>query len=237
LRFRTPGHFALDGETASSTIGGTKLVIANLGRTSGKATIGVPTLKDCFKEGTVRGTCDAARFPVTDYRVVVAGPKPRAVHVISAVAANPAIATALSGSDWAGVKLGGVRDAVVVWRTEGSGTLTYQVPRGKAVTHVVLDATSLTAKRDGDTCVVEGTAGSGPAIVTLDQDCNVTIDPEAPAASATNTKATGTRVHSPRSGCCGAQATPTSPIAMALVVGLVLLRRRAVRQRSARASR
>ena len=69
-------------------------------------------MKDCFKEGTVRGQCYAARTPVTTYKLELAGPKPRAVHVITATDAKTAIAsTALSGNDYAGVNLTGMRDA------------------------------------------------------------------------------------------------------------------------------
>ena len=237
LRFRTPGHFALDGETATSTVGTTKLVISSVGRTSGKAELGVPTLKDCFKAGTVRGTCDAARFPVIDYRVVIAGPKPRAAHVISVAGAKTTVATSpLSGDGWAGVTLRGLRDASVVWRTSGSGTFTYRAPHG---THVILDApdktgmATITAKREGEGCVVEVAAGGSisarPAIVTLDAQCNVTADPEAPTTSSlagTKPTASSSRVRSPRSGCCGAQAAPGSSIAMTIVVVAVLWRHR-----------
>jgi len=40
------------------------LAIASLARSSGTPVIGTPSAKDCFVAGTVRGTCDAARFAV-----------------------------------------------------------------------------------------------------------------------------------------------------------------------------
>ena len=58
LRFRTPGHLALTGTSATATVGATKLAITALAPE--KPAIGAPSLKDCFKQGTVRGTCDAA---------------------------------------------------------------------------------------------------------------------------------------------------------------------------------
>lgn len=240
LRFRTPGHLALADETATATVGASKLAISSLARTSGKAAIGVPTLKDCFKDGTVRGTCDAARIPVTDYRVEVSGPRPRAAHAITAVgaSANPPAVQPLSGDHWQGARITGVRDAVVIWR-QGDGKLAYRAPAG---THVILDApeqngmATVTAKPDGDGCAVEVTAGGSvpakPIVVTLDHQCEVAADPEAPAASATTTHAPGTSSHAPRaqrSGCCGAQTTPGSPIAMAVVVLALMLRRRSTR--------
>jgi uncharacterized protein (TIGR03382 family) len=66
-------------------------------------------------------------------------------------------------------------------------------------------------------------------VVTLDAACVVTPDPTAASA----TTAAGTRpaaptssTRSPRSGCCGAQSTPGSPIAMTVVVLTIVLRRR-----------
>ncbi|MDB4955676.1 MAG: hypothetical protein JWO36_3245 [Myxococcales bacterium] len=231
LRFRTPGHFALDGETGTATVGNTKLAIASIAKSSGKAAIGVPSQKDCFKEGTVRGTCDAARFPITDYRLVVAGPKPRAAHVITATDGHAKVATTpLSGDGWAGIALHDLREASVVWRTGGSGTFAYHAPPG---THVILDApekagtSSVTAKHAGDQCAVEVTAGGAiparPLVVTLDSECNVTADPEAATTTpSAGTKPSSARVRSPRAGCCGAQTAPTSPIAMAILVGFLL---------------
>ena len=246
LRFRSPGHFALDGETATATVGGTLLAIAPVVRSSGKAAIGVPTEKDCFKQGTVRGKCDAARFPVTDYRVEVAGPKPVAVHVLAAIDAHdkPPAVQKLGGDGWQAAH---VRDATVVWRTGGKGKLAYAAPPG---THVVLDApeqggmASVTATKQGDACAVEIAPGGGiparPVIVHLDAQCNVANDPEAPAASAAGTRpssgSAARKVHAP-AGCCGAQTTPGSPAAMALIVCAIVWRRRRVASASSRASR
>jgi hypothetical protein len=136
-------------------------------------------------DGAPRGRCEAARFPVTDYRVEVAGPEPRAVHVISATAGAAAAAAAaslaapaatrLGGDGWEGVHLAGPRDAVVVWprgSSMGAGastTLRYRAPRGPAVTHVVLAASpatgapQLTARPDRDACAVELAIPAAPA--------------------------------------------------------------------------
>jgi uncharacterized protein (TIGR03382 family) len=67
-----------------------------------------------------------------------------------------------------------------------------------------------------------------PLVFALDASCNVVEDPEGPAASAAHTRAEGTHhsSRSPRSGCCGANAAPESPLAMAVVVVGVLVRRR-----------
>ncbi len=241
LRFRTPGKLSLEGDSAKATVGSTQLVISSIARSGGKTTLGGPSHKDCYKGGTIKGQCDAARFPVTDYRVQIPGPRPTAVHMISATAKTGAIGAPLSGEGWAGVKLSGVRDAAVIWRTSASGSLSYEAPPG---THVILDATDgaqLSAKKSGAGCAVTmtgaDTGAQKPLVATLDASCAVTADPEAAAASAVGTKPARTRprTRSPRSGCCGAEAAPGQSLAMIFVVGVLLLRRRRTSRASDRA--
>jgi hypothetical protein len=184
LRFRVPGELAIDKTgTGTATIDGARLAISG----SPGAVVGRTKLKDCFQPGTTRGNCDAARFPVTDYRAEIAGPEPRAVHVIEATDAKGSARHAdISGPDWTGVRIGGTRDAVVVWPTRPGGALAYRAPRGKAVTHVVLDApaadgkATVSARPDGDGCAVTVTPGGAvaaqPLIVTLNDGCAVTSD-------------------------------------------------------------
>jgi len=240
LRFRFPGPLDFTSDGATATFGDTQLSITTLGHSGGTPEKGRPNGKDCFAEGVKKGQCDAARFPVMDYRLIVPGPEPRAVHVFGAVGRGGAAkATKLGEQDWSGVALAGTRDAVVVWPHAPRAAFTYRAPRAAAVTHVVLDApetdgtTSITAKPDGDRCVVTVAAGgelpARPAIVTLDASCAVTVDPEAAnAASAVGTKPPPMppKGKPRRSGCCGAQATPGSPLAMSAAVALLLLRRR-----------
>jgi hypothetical protein len=231
LRFRTPGKLALADATATAKVGATQLAITSVQRSGGTPGIGGPSHKDCYKAGTVKGQCDAARFPVSDFRVQIPGPRPAAVHLISATGGTPATAAPLSGQGWAGVKLGGVRDATVIWRT-GGGTLSYSAAPGL---HVILDATDtakLDAKKSGASCAVTvtgaDTGAQKPLSATLDASCNVTLDPEAAAASAVGTKPARARPgnRSPRSGCCGAEAAPGQSGAMILIVAALLLRRR-----------
>lgn len=235
LRFRVAGGLALDAKSgrAEKAIGSTKLVIANVAKTSGQPAIGRTAMKDCFKEGTPKGRCDAARFEATDYRLELAGPTPLAVHAISA--ADPALAVAttpLSGDGFAGASITGPRDATIVWPTKPGTAFSYTAAKG---THVILDgppSTAITAKPAGAGCAVEvaaaGPLTARPTVVTLDAACAVTPDPAAAsAATAAGTRPTSaTNTRSPRSGCCGAQSTPGSPIAMTLVVLAIVLRRR-----------
>jgi MYXO-CTERM domain-containing protein len=241
LRFRVPGKLALDGDTGTASIapGGTKLAISGLGRTSGKPEATPSGPIDCFKGDPPRGKCDAARFAVTDYRLRLDGPEPRAVHVISTTGGAPARASAIGGEGWTGVKLGGVRDAVVVWPKQPSAPLTYRAPRGKLL-HVILGAadtdgkSAVTAVVAGDECEVSVAAAGGqiparPTIVTLDEACAIAVDPPAASADPAGTKPPApppSAVQPKRSGCCGAQVSPETPLGAAVVVGLLLRRRR-----------
>lgn len=239
LRFRVPGGIALDGDVGAATIGTTQLAIASVSRSGGKPVIGRPSATTCYVEGTPRGKCDAARFPVSDFRLIVPGPDPRAVHVITATGAPIARPTKLGDRRWSGVRVVGPREAVVVWPHAPGRALEYRAPRGVAVTHVILDApaidgrTTISARPVGTDCVVSvrggGSTVATPAIVTIDRACAVAGDPADPsAASAAGTRPP--RVRAPRAsrraGCCGEHGAPTSPIATAAIVGLLLLRRR-----------
>ena len=253
LRFRVPGPLEIAGSEGRAKIGTTALAIATLD--GGTPALGRPNGKDCYQKGVAKGRCDAARFAVTDYRLVVPGPKPRAVHAISATGGAAPKLAKLAGKGWAGVQLGGTRDATVVWPTARGSAFEYRASRG---THVIVDgpeAAAITARPDGDACAVAVKAGDArstsiagaagtSAIVTLDASCAVAVDPLAEsAASAVGTKPPPIRKRASarRSGCCGAQTTPGSPIAMTLVVAWIVLRpasRRARRRsRSALSSR
>jgi hypothetical protein len=228
LRFRTAGRLALAGSTASATIGATRLVIAALGP---RPTLGVPSAKDCFGAGVVRGRCDAARFPVTDVRETVPGPHPAAVHAIAAVDAQrpPPRIDELHGDGWQGVRVVAPREAIVIWRV-GTGELSYRVPAGAAVTHVVLDApdpADVRARRDGDACAVTlapgGATPARPLVVTLDAQCGVHPDAEATAPTIVQR-----RVHTdraPRGGCCDAHGG-AGHLSWALALGALILVRR-----------
>jgi MYXO-CTERM domain-containing protein len=235
LRFRSPGTLALAGTAASVTIGSTKLTIDGTG---GMPQIAPPPAeKDCYKDEDHKGACTAARFPVTDYRVQVAGPAPQAVHVIGATADGAAKSQTLGDGTWSGVHLTGVRDAVVVWRANNSGPFSYAAPKSTVTTHVILDApeqdgkATVEAHADGNNCAVSVTPGGDtparPVVVTLDASCKVTADVEAAAASAIASRPSRVNEpHSARGGCCGAEAAPGSSAAMALVVLAFATRRR-----------
>jgi hypothetical protein len=236
LRFRTPGKLAVGGETGTAIVGGSMLAITSVARSApGTTALGESMAKDCYKLGGPKGQCDAARFPVTDYRAQIPGPSPSAVHLISATGDKtpPAKAERIKGTGWEGVRVSGVRDATVVWRTGEGGALDYTAPAG---THVILDPPDVTAdvsaKQAGKGCAVSVRGGgklpARPLVINLDAQCNVALDREAAAASAIGTRAPRSKrsARSPRSGCCGAEATPGSAFAMTIVVLAMLWRRR-----------
>ena len=253
LRFRVPGELALEGEVATRTIGGSRLAIASVAHSAGRPVIGRTRLKDCFADMDHQGRCDAARFAVTDLRLDLDGPEPSAVHVISATApvadgAGPR-STPLAGDGWAGVRVTGPRDAVVVWPTRKGQALAYRAPRAGAMTHVVLDPhdhLAITARPDGDSCVVTTSfdgAIARPAIVVVDDACRVTVDPRTSSAAA----AIGPRpppvprppgARKARRWGCSAGDAPAGPAAIAALIGAIAWRRRRARARgSARCAR
>ena len=245
LRFRVPGVLALDrsgaGGNAAAGAAGAAGAVGAVGAVirGSRVTIrGTPpgalartALKDCFQPGTPRGNCDAARIPVIDYRVEVDGRDARAVHVIDATdARGSATSQAISGNGGSGVVLQGPRDAVVVWPTQQTGALSYRAPRRRAVSHVMLDVRSrIRAQVDGDACAVTvdliGHRPAPPLIVTLDEQCTVTADPEASITRAPPRVPLPIRATpSVRpAGCCSAGAADATPIAMGLIM---LMRRR-----------
>ncbi len=241
LRFRTPGQLAAsaDPSVASTTVGGTRLTIASLERTSGTPHVDASRGKDC---GDPRGACEAARFPVTELRVQLDGGTVRAAHALSVTDAGAqAPATAMKGDGWEGVRVGGTRDAVVVWPIEpGGAKLSYTAPRGAAVTHVVLDAPAVDdratvsghASGGGGGIVVTGARAATalparPLVLTVDDKCAVAVDKaSAISPSALNTKSPRATHRSSRLGCCDGGAGASSVVLAGLCAFVLLARRR-----------
>lgn len=252
LRFRVPaaGALALEGDTAAATIGATRLAIAGLHRSAGRPALVTPSEKTCPEEKTApRGQCEGARIPVTDYRLAIAGPEPRAVHAITATGGPAPPSVPFEGEGWLGVRVAAARDAVVVWPRARGAVLRYRAPRGKAVTHVVLDAPAaagiarVTARVDADACAVEVEAAAAadekhgiparPLIATLDDACAIAADPPRPTQGATVTPpddppappAPPPDAPKPRrKGCCDASGAEP-PLLVLLPIAAVILRR------------
>jgi uncharacterized protein (TIGR03382 family) len=159
--------------------------------------------------------------------------------VISATgSAAPPRSVALSGDGWAGVRVAGSRDAVVVWPTRRGQTLAYRAPRAVAMTHVILDPhdhLAVTARPDGDGCAVSAApSDAGPArpvIVVIDDACRVAPDPAVgSAAAALPTRPPPVKRHDPqrprrRWGCSAADGGAGPAIAL-VAVHLIAIRRR-----------
>jgi hypothetical protein len=237
LRFRTPGRLAAGAagaDVATATVGGTRLAIAALERTSGTPHLEAPTAKNC--DNVARGACEAARFAVTELQLKLDGGMVRAAHALSVSdAAGSAAAAAVKGDGWEGVRVAGTRDAIVVWPIEpGGARLSYVAPRATAVTHVVLDApatddrAAVTAHAAGDGCAVDVTGDNAatalparPLVFTVDDKCAVAVDKaSAIAPSAANTKAPRAARRSSRLGCCDG-GSGASAVLGVLVLGFV----------------
>jgi MYXO-CTERM domain-containing protein len=65
-----------------------------------------------------------------------------------------------------------------------------------------------------------------PLVFVVDATCGIAADPDALPGNAPASPKAASSPRSPRAGCCGAQTTPASPVAMTLVVLGLLLRRR-----------
>nr|HEX4317801.1 hypothetical protein [Kofleriaceae bacterium] len=247
VRVRTPGKLELAGgpDKATATVGGSRLTVSSVARSSGTPALATPGDKDCNKQ--TRGGCDGARFPVTEYKLELAGGSPRSVMAVGvsdngagdAGAQATPIGSASAG--WQGVRVTGTRDAVVVWPAAlDAKTLEYTAPKATAMTHVVIDPPAIddravvTAKPSGDGCAIEihgdnaATAWTAhPLVFVVDGNCVATLDKAAAAApSAANTKAPRAAGHSPRKGCCDAGGA-NAPASAALALGLLgVVRRR-----------
>ena len=198
LRFRFPTREGAENSiTTVDTSGGTPTRVSS-------------TMKDCFGEGVKRGKCDAARFPVVDYRLVIPGPKPRAVHAI-ATSGKPAVQKLDNG-----VRVG---NDVVAWGAVRAPK------RGRVVT---LDG-EITAKADGDACAVDVKPNGKAAVVIVDDNCAVTADTQSLVTTPQVTKPGPLSREPRRSGCCNAETTPGSPFTLTIVAWF--LARRGSRRR------
>lgn len=192
LRFRTQGKLALTGKVSRATVGQTALQIEALSPKGAVPTIVASSLKDCFGANTKRGNCNAARFPVTEHRLLVPGPSAIAAHVVSAGTATAAKdLTARGGNAWS---LTAGDEAAVIARGDGGATLTYDAP-ARAALHLVVGApvrdgrAAVEVTRRGDTCLVAITAGNEmdawPLAFTVDAQCRFTRLATAPTLDAT----------------------------------------------------
>ncbi|HSS39735.1 MAG TPA: hypothetical protein VLT58_13290 [Polyangia bacterium] len=207
----TKGTLKLSGNTATGTVGKSKVVIHGVSLSGGTPAITQPPTADC---SVPWGKCISVRFAVDDYNVKVPGPYAVAVHVIDGLASSDAAATVGSMNDDsvdpAPKQNSGVLGAAVYRSSKQSyviasaaqqgasgTTMTYGVPGGSAGRHIVFDAPEdgsgmsvVKAAAQSGRCVLTITAGAGLAghplmfsVSSAADGCKVAEDLAVPDAS------------------------------------------------------
>lgn len=221
LRVRTPAVLALDGDVARAALGASALFVRRLWSSGGAPHVReMPRASEC--SASERDSCDGSRLPEGwEYRLEVAGPTARSIHVVDVTASDSSVpdASLLEGESSRAVALerGGRRVAVVA-NDSGSGSFDYRVARGASALHVVLDAPAgsqghcrVEARLDGSDCVVTVSALEGlggfdalPLAFGVSESCVVSPEDEEPVGGFGGASA------SPRSappdGGCGCRA-------------------------------
>ena len=251
LRFRLVPKLLLKGNRVAAVVGTSNLALTTVTATGNPVATLVPsTLKDCWGKTVTRGNCDAARYPVTDYRLAVPGPTMQALHVLTATGGPPPAPSALATvGGRAGVR---IDDNAAVWGDGKAAVLSYQVnvPAKNGI-HVITDAPRnavVTAAMQGGTCAItaRGDAGSTftkPLVLALDAGCKLTADdarrptigsatqaPSSsgsagnagnnPAGNASNNVTSAGK--GARTGCCDATTSPAGNLALAGFVAIAL---------------
>jgi hypothetical protein len=197
LRLRTPSSLNLVDNVATSTLGESALGINMIWSSSGIPTVReMPRATECPSSDH---NCDVSRLAAgSEYRVDVAGPAAFALHVIDTEGGvgSTNAGVMLAGPGYRGVWVEQSPHTVAVITNDAvdatpGRSLSYDVPAGQGVVHVVVDApidaegmSDVTAARDGDNCKVEVAPFSGltkgfdgsPLIVRVADDCAVEDD-------------------------------------------------------------
>jgi hypothetical protein len=190
LRFRSPSTLAAGPSSAvtTGTVGRSSIHIRRLASSEVKTSARRLDRGSCFTEQFTRGNCDAARFAVSEYAAVLAGPAAQALHLIDAVSVGdrlpePTRLAASGGDAWSVVRGG---TAWVVAAPDSSAAMSYGSPASGAL-HFLLplsargsDKVRVAAVPTADGCrlSVGGAAGvdirGTPAIFGVDDACRIT---------------------------------------------------------------
>lgn len=196
LRFRSPAAWKLRGAGATLQSGASELALTAFDAAKTKPTLASPSLRDCFKDSVTRGNCDAARYPVVDYRVALDGPKARITHVLEVGAKGKVGREAparISGTNFEGVTVAHERgQAVVVWATSPGGLVVPAKPGSAVIIHDAVPAgrsATLTGKKRGADCevsvqVAQAAAAAAALVAFIDEDCMPQLDAPATTANA-----------------------------------------------------
>ncbi len=181
LRFRALADLAESADGYVGDIGATHMRIRTAATTQGAPELRRLPGSTCFVDGYTRGNCDAARFPINEYRTRLDGPNPEAVHVITAAADDePTVSVVSSGALRQISIVFPDRELVVVVGDAAGQALTLPA---RAVTLVLLDepngrAVAASVVADGCRLSVSsaaaGTAAAGPFAAELAPDCSLT---------------------------------------------------------------
>lgn len=231
LRFRAPAKLTANGADFVTTVGSSTLTIHRVRSSGGTPEVRAIAVGECYDSPR---TCEAARFPSGEYRLVVPGPKMEAIHVLD-VAGKADLAIDAS-------------DQVVHLRRAGADAYvalpdvtTYKAGPG---TQVVLRDGTATAAKSGDACdVTIGPGGSGsaaPLVFTLDTTCAIKADdrigPATPNLDGTSSlvQLTVPPSHKTgRRGSCSIVNDPASPLLVGFVAFVLRRKRQSRRARSA----
>ena len=186
LRWRTPGQFALAGRMARATVGGSDVIVNLLWTSSGTPVARTPQKGEGCPAPWTRGTCDAARFAVTELAIDLKGPEAGVISVVDGVARGSAAppAALLSGAGYRGVALARRGRSLAVIAASAP-ELSYSAPPGL---HVVLDApadkrgrAAVSAAKSGAECRVTvrpgGELDARPLMIRVGADCSISDDP------------------------------------------------------------
>jgi len=247
LRFRTPGRLVLERATAKGKVGGSSFAVKRVYSSGGSPEVRHLDASDCFKEGTVRGRCDAARFAIDEYRTEIPGPTPAAVHVLDIGSEGDARASGDSPRVITLAARGGDPARVIVTTDDAGDTMSYSIakPGASGSEHVILDSPAaadgtvgVTVAADGADCKITLSASggelrvaTGPASIFVDGACAAKDAAPRKAGAAPRITSHPGAPSTPRrgGGCCSGSATPGSSITMAFVVGILLARKRVPR--------
>ena len=177
LRFRSLSpNLAIDAGGASGTLGSSKLALHAVVRSGGTPEVRKIPKSEC--SGSRYGTCEGARYAVSEYRVKLPGPSASAVHVFDALGSSdaPATTTDITKIDAKNTGVIGtevVRGSrtVMVASSAKDGVagaeLSYVATGDAEARHVVFDApdadgkSTVVATPEGGKCAVKITAGPG----------------------------------------------------------------------------
>jgi len=138
IRFRTPPASSIARNRDSSSAGRRSGFIRTLYASNGQPEWHMVHESDCFSDAYTRGNCDAARFPVWEYRMRIVGPSATAINVVAATETIEPMFDVTEGGD-AQLVRATMPDRSVTVVVNGGPDYEITVPK-EATTLIFLDA-------------------------------------------------------------------------------------------------